>query len=123
MCRAAFVANNPTDAQFHQHTILLDGPGIAAKESHPSSFVTTWANKLVDLDAGNDTVINFLRNRIATINKNGYHKYKRMGQFYCFQVVVYSPIVSGNSRKPNIGVGGSCFIFYSYKPIITEGTE
>ena len=33
------------------------------------------------------------------------------------------PIVSGNSREPNIGVGGPCCIFNSYKPIITEGTE
>lgn len=87
VCRAAFVANDPADTQFHQHTILLDGSGIAAKESHPCRFVTTWANKLVDLEGGNDTVINFLGNRIATINKNGYHKYKRMGQFCCFQVV------------------------------------
>ncbi len=75
---AALIAYDPADMETQAGIPGFHGPVIVTVDGETSGM-PAGTGKLVKLEGINHIIINFLRNRIAIIDRYSYHKHERLG--------------------------------------------
>ena len=78
MGMAALIAYDPADMETQATVPGFHGPVIVTVDGETSGM-PAGTGKLVKLEGINHIIINFLRNRIAIIDRYSYHKHERLG--------------------------------------------
>ena len=82
MGTSTLTADNPADTQTESGVAGFDGAAVVAMDGQTTG-APAGAGKLVKLERIDHVIINFLRNRIAKIDRQSYHKHVRW-VYECF---------------------------------------
>ena len=111
MGMTAFPADDPADMEPQVTVPGFHGPVIVTVNGKATGM-SAGTGKPVELEGIYHIIINFLRNRIAKIDRYSYHKHVCWVN-ECFLTRVFESLPIHRclcDRKPNFGRGGSCHV-------------
>ena len=112
MCASAFTADDTADMKPQVTVPGFHGSVIVTVNSE-TSRMPAGTGESVELEGIYHIIINFLRNRIAKIDRYSYHKHV-CWVYECFLTRVFASLPIHRclcDRKPNFGRGGSCHVY------------